>query len=284
VPPHATPNDRHKTSTPSTPISKLGAERDPSRAHLHVAERPGRHGARQRHRRRAAREVAALSTPASGASRTSSRAKGLLDRTNIFVRRPHGSRRTRAREARGLVAPFAKPLPDGSPDIVVAEGRGDFRRRPDAARVRAIVACCSSARTSARSSRGRSRARELKGRAGTLSSRRAWNQRAGRDPGIQPTGPTRRTRRVPGRRPTAGRRATARPARTDIHNTLIAPGPISEARVERRADRQRRSRADAAALARVEVPSSMTGRVNRRALEERSGDRFREELNGDEKQ
>jgi hypothetical protein len=146
------------------------------------------------------------------------RAKGLLDRTNIFVTSDHGfSTHTGTFRLASLVAPFAKPLPDGSPDIVVAEGAIYFRGGADAARVSALSPCCSSGRRSARSSRGRRPAPEPKGscrarcpspwRAGTIGAReKSWSR---------PTGPTRRTTRdIRARRPTVARRDTARRARS----------------------------------------------------------------------
>lgn len=69
------------------------------------------------------------------------RAKDLLDRTNVVVISDHGfSTHTGALKLAALVSPFARPLPDGSPDIVVAEGAIHFRSGADAARVAAIVA------------------------------------------------------------------------------------------------------------------------------------------------
>jgi arylsulfatase A-like enzyme len=69
------------------------------------------------------------------------RAKGLADRTNIIVTSDHGfSTHTGTLKLAALVAPFAKPLPDGSPDIVVTEGAINFRAAVDAARLAAIVA------------------------------------------------------------------------------------------------------------------------------------------------
>jgi arylsulfatase A-like enzyme len=69
------------------------------------------------------------------------RQRGLLDRTNILVASDHGFS-THSSELRlaALVAPFAKPQPDGLPDIVVTEGAVNFRGAKDAARVAAIVA------------------------------------------------------------------------------------------------------------------------------------------------
>jgi arylsulfatase A-like enzyme len=69
------------------------------------------------------------------------RAKGLADRTNLIVTSDHGfSTHTGTLKLAALVAPFAHQLPDGSPDIVVAEGAVHFRAGIDAARVNAIVA------------------------------------------------------------------------------------------------------------------------------------------------
>jgi arylsulfatase A-like enzyme len=67
-------------------------------------------------------------------------AKGLADRTNVIVVSDHGfSTHTGALKLAALVAPFAKPLPDGSPDLVVVEGTVNFRSAVDPARVAAIV-------------------------------------------------------------------------------------------------------------------------------------------------
>jgi arylsulfatase A-like enzyme len=68
-------------------------------------------------------------------------AKGLLDRTNVIVVSDHGfSTHNDHLKLAALVAPFARPLPDGSPDLVVAEGAINFRGAVDPARVTAIVA------------------------------------------------------------------------------------------------------------------------------------------------
>jgi len=68
------------------------------------------------------------------------RARGLLDRTNIIVTSDHGfSTHTGGLDLEGLVEPFVKSMPDGSKDIVVAEGAIHLRAT-DAARVAAIVA------------------------------------------------------------------------------------------------------------------------------------------------
>jgi type I phosphodiesterase/nucleotide pyrophosphatase len=67
--------------------------------------------------------------------------RGLADRTNVIVVSDHGFSTHNAHlKLAALVAPFATPLPDGSPDIVVTEGAINFRAGADAARVGAIVA------------------------------------------------------------------------------------------------------------------------------------------------
>jgi hypothetical protein len=69
------------------------------------------------------------------------RAKGLLDRTNIIVTSDHGfSTHTGELKLAALVEPFARKMPDGTPDLIVAEGAIHFRVPVDPARVAAIVA------------------------------------------------------------------------------------------------------------------------------------------------
>jgi predicted AlkP superfamily pyrophosphatase or phosphodiesterase len=69
------------------------------------------------------------------------RAQGLFDRTNIIVVSDHGfSTATGELRLASLVAPFARAMPDGTPDLVVTEGAINFRGAPDPARVAAVVA------------------------------------------------------------------------------------------------------------------------------------------------
>lgn len=69
------------------------------------------------------------------------RARNLLDRTNVIVVSDHGfSTHTGELKLESLVQPFAKAMPDGSRDIVVAEGAVYFRGSADPARVAAVVA------------------------------------------------------------------------------------------------------------------------------------------------
>ena len=69
------------------------------------------------------------------------RTRGLLDRTNIIVTSDHGfSTHTGELKLAQVVAPFAKTMADGTPDIVVTEGAINFRGPKDPARVSAVVA------------------------------------------------------------------------------------------------------------------------------------------------
>jgi arylsulfatase A-like enzyme len=68
-------------------------------------------------------------------------ARRLLDRTNLVVTSDHGfSTHTGTLKLAELVQPFVRTMPDGSPDIVVAEGAVHFRAAADPPRVAAVVA------------------------------------------------------------------------------------------------------------------------------------------------
>ena len=68
------------------------------------------------------------------------RDRGALARTNIIVVSDHGfSTHTGELKLAALVAPLARPLADGSPDLVVTEGAINFRRPVDDARLAAVV-------------------------------------------------------------------------------------------------------------------------------------------------
>lgn len=69
------------------------------------------------------------------------RARRQLDTTALLVTSDHGfSTHAGPLALAALVAPFARPLPDGTPDLVVTEGAVNVRGTPDQARVAAIVA------------------------------------------------------------------------------------------------------------------------------------------------
>jgi arylsulfatase A-like enzyme len=89
----------------------------------------------------ATREALALVDGEIGRVEDRLRARGVLDRTNLIVVSDHGfSTYTGELKLEALIAPFARTLPDGSRDIVVAEGSINFRNGADAPRVAAIVA------------------------------------------------------------------------------------------------------------------------------------------------
>ena len=68
------------------------------------------------------------------------RAHGRLDATNILVTSDHGFvTHTGGFDLPALVKPFARQLPDGTPDIVVAGGAIHFRGAADPGRVRVVV-------------------------------------------------------------------------------------------------------------------------------------------------
>jgi hypothetical protein len=68
------------------------------------------------------------------------RERGLLDRTNLIVTSDHGfSTHTGELRLAALLEPLARPMPDGSSDIVNAGGSIHLRAGVDAARLNAIV-------------------------------------------------------------------------------------------------------------------------------------------------
>jgi predicted AlkP superfamily pyrophosphatase or phosphodiesterase len=144
------------------------------------------------------------------------KAKGLLDRTNLVITSDHGfSTHTGTFGLAALVEPFIRRMPDGSPDIVVAEGAVHFRRgaapRPPSS------PRCSSGRRWAQFSRAPADTADMKAwcparcrlrwRGGIIRALpRFWSP---------PTGPARRTRRGTRERPRkAASRDTAPRART----------------------------------------------------------------------
>src|SRR5262245_25181516 len=88
----------------------------------------------------ATREAVAVVDAEIGRIEDTLRNRGVLDRTNIIVTSDHGfSTHAGGLRLAELVQPFAKPMPDGSPDIVVAEGAVYQRSSRDLERERAIV-------------------------------------------------------------------------------------------------------------------------------------------------
>ncbi len=199
------------------------------------------------------------------------RSRGQLASTNIVVTSDHGfSTHTGTLRLAALVEPFARPLPDGTPDIVVTEGAVNVRGPRDPARVQAIVAELQRRpEVGAIFTRPRSRGGTEGVIAGTLSfSVARWEHprsadilvSANWDRGSAGDG-------LPGRTTQGGAAGHGTSSPYDIHNVLVAAGPdfrsgaISEVPT---------SNADLAptllTLAGVPVPSGMTGRPIREAL------------------
>jgi arylsulfatase A-like enzyme len=199
------------------------------------------------------------------------RSQGLLDRTNILVTSDHGfSTHTGELKLASLVAPFAKPMPDGTPDVVVTEGAVNFRAGQDPARVAAIVAelqkrpevgAIFTRPDSAGSAKGVvpgtlsfNAARWNHSRAGEILVSGNWNhgKNAAGHAGMTTQGGV------------AGH-GTSSPY--DIHNTLIAAGPDFR---ERLISTVPTANVDLAptllTLLGLAAPSSMTGRVIDEAL------------------
>jgi arylsulfatase A-like enzyme len=203
------------------------------------------------------------------------RAKGLFDRTNILVTSDHGfSTHTGELRLAALVQPFARPMPDGSPDIIVAEGAIHFRTAADPARVATIVeALQKRPEVGAIFTRARTAAGTDGVAAGTLSFDVArWNH------------PTRAADILVAANWTNGKNAAGFEGTTtsggaaghgssspfDIRNTLLAAGPDFR---ERATSAVPTANVDIAPtllrLLGIAIPSSMAGRVVEEGL--RSG-------------
>jgi arylsulfatase A-like enzyme len=199
------------------------------------------------------------------------RAKGLLDRTNIFVTSDHGfSTHTGTFRLASLVAPFAKPLPDGSPDIVVAEGAIYFRGGADAARVSAIVAALQQRpEVGAIFTRPKAGAGAEGVVPGTLSFAVArWNHRRSGEILVSANWTDEKNDAgYPGKTTDTGKAGHGTSSPFDIHNTLIAAGPDLR---EHASSEVPTGNVDIAPtllqLLGLKVPASMTGRVIEEAL------------------
>jgi arylsulfatase A-like enzyme len=158
------------------------------------------------------------------------RGKGLLDRTNIIVTSDHGfSTHTGELKLTALVEPFARPMPDGSPDIVVAEGSIHFRAGVDANRVASVVAALQKRpEVGAIFTRSRLRGGAEGAVPGTLSFDLArWNH-ADRSGEILVSANWTREKNTAGFEGTTTESGVAGHGSSspyDIHNTLIAAGP-----------------------------------------------------------
>jgi arylsulfatase A-like enzyme len=140
VPPHATPNDSQNQYAIDAYL-KLGLDEiHPDVTFMWLNDPDGTaHSAGIG----AELTVRSLSLVDAGIGRIEDtlRAKGLLDRTNIIVTSDHGfSTHVGGLQLPAIVEPFAQPMPDGSKDIVVAEGAIYLRSGRDPARIASIVA------------------------------------------------------------------------------------------------------------------------------------------------
>lgn len=157
-------------------------------------------------------------------------ARGLLDRTNVIVTSDHGfSTHTGALKLAALVAPFAKPLADGTPDLIVAEGAVHFRAGRDDSRVAAIVADLQKRpEVGAIFTRPRRRGRVEGIVPGTLSFDVAhWNHpsRSGEILVSSNWSPAVNAAGVAGSTTDGGVAGHGSSGPYDVHNTLIAAGP-----------------------------------------------------------
>jgi arylsulfatase A-like enzyme len=210
------------------------------------------------------------------------RARGLLDRTNIIVASDHGfSTHAGALKLEALVAPFAKPMPDGTRDIVVAEGSINFRRGADPVRTAAIVAALQARpevgaiftrprRTDVDLSRRSEAAVQLEGSVpGTLSFDVVhWNHRRSGEILVSANWSSdKNDAGVAGQTADSGVAGHGSSSPYDIHNVLLAAGPAFH---DRTVSAIPTSTVDLAPtllrIMNVPVPKTMTGRVIQEGL------------------
>lgn len=198
-------------------------------------------------------------------------ARGLFEGTNLMVTSDHGfSTHTGRLRLSALVAPFARALSDGTPDIVVAEGAVHFRGARDPGRVAALVAALQRRpEVGAIFTRPASRTSAQGSVPGTLSFDVArWGHARAADVLVSANWTADKDGAGWAGHTTQGGVAghgTSSPY--DIHNTLIAIGPDFH---ERRRSTVPTANADLAPtllrLAGITIPGTMTGRVIDEAL------------------
>jgi predicted AlkP superfamily pyrophosphatase or phosphodiesterase len=195
--------------------------------------------------------------------------RGLLDRTNILVTSDHGfSTHGGTLNLEAIVEPFARKMPDGSKDIVVAEGAVHFRAR-DPRRVAAVVAQLQR-RPEVGAIFTRPGTRDAEGLVpGTLSFNVArWNHPRSADILVSANWSEETNGAgFKGRTTQAGVAGHGSSSPYDIHNTLIAIGPDFR---ERTTSGVPTGNVDIAptllSLLGLPVPQTMTGRVLAEAL------------------
>ena len=155
--------------------------------------------------------------------------RDLLSRTNIIVTSDHGfSQQTGELALAQLVAPFSKPLPDGTPDIVVTEGAVNIRGPKDPAREAAIVAALQRRpEVGAIFTRGTTAGASQGSVPGTLSLAVARGDHARAADILVSANWTANMNAAgfPGTTTQRGVAGHGTSSRYDIHNTLIAIGP-----------------------------------------------------------
>jgi len=202
------------------------------------------------------------------------RARGLLDRTNILVTSDHGfSTHAGGFRLAAFVEPFAKPMPDGSMDIVVAEGAIYLRSRPDPERAAAIVAALQKRpEVGAIFTRPRPGGGFEGAVPGTLSFDVVrWNHPRAGDILVSSNWSHDRNQGFAGTTRDGGTAGHGSSSPYDIHNTLAAAGPDFR---EHATSAVPTSNVDLAPtllhLLEIPVPASMTGRVIREGLRDDS--------------
>jgi arylsulfatase A-like enzyme len=214
----------------------------------------------------ATRESLAIVDSEIGRIEDSLRAGGRLDRTNLIVTSDHGfSTHTGTLRLGALTEPFARPLPDGSPDIVVAEGAIYLRGAADDRRRAALVSALQRhPAVGAIFTRPRAAGGFEGSVPGTLSFDVArWNHpRAGDILVSANWTDTADAAGIKGQTTQTGVAGHGSSSPYDIHNTLIAAGPDFR---ERASSEVPSSNVDIAPtllrLLGLEVPQTMTGRV-----------------------
>ena len=202
------------------------------------------------------------------------KARGLLDRTDVIVTTDHGfSTHAGGFRLDALVQPFAERMPDGKPDLVVAEGAIHFRSRVDPSRTARIVAALQQKpEVGAIFTRPRPGGRAEGIVAGTLSFDVArWNHpRSGEILVSANWSAAANAAGYAGTTTDTGVAGHGSTSPYDVHNTLIAVGPDFR---EHATSSVPTGNVDIAPtvlrLLGLETPPSMTGRVIEEAL--RSG-------------
>jgi len=198
------------------------------------------------------------------------RARALLDRTNILVTSDHGfSTHTGTLKLDTLVESFAKSRPDGSKDIIVAEGAIHFRT-PDPGRIAGLVAVLQQRpEVGAIFTRARRRGDAEGAVAGTLSLDLArWNHARSGDVLVSANWTDEANAAgFKGTTTQGGVAGHGTSSPYDIHNTLIAAGPAFR---EHAISDAPTGNVDLAptllSLLGIRVPSTMTGRVMAEAM------------------